>query len=463
MRGLPAGLAAAAAILAISACGPFTGDDEQKAEAPVAPLRVLEANPRYFADSSGKAVYLTGSHVWWSLVGDRSWKAQPCENSVEDFSFSEYLGRLVDYGHNFVRLWTLEVPSWEECGATVTVEPLPWLRTGPGEAVGGGSKFDLERHDPAYFDRLRERVETAAERGIYVSVMLFEGWGLQHHGDWRWASHPFNAANNVNGVNGDPNGDGTGTETHTLEIPAVTRIQEEYVRRVVDTVGSFDNVLYEIANESGSYSTDWQFHMIRFVKDLEARSDKSHPVGMTFQHAHGNNDTLAGSPADWISPGGQEYMTDPPAATGEKVSVSDTDHHCGVCGDGDFVWRSFLRGHNPIYMDPLDDDPARESARRAMGLARSYAERFDLARSHPQPEFSSTQYCLVVPDREFLVYQPGSGPFTVELGATARRYAVEWLETETGRRVEEAAVDASGTREFTPPVSGAALLYLHPA
>ncbi|MCI0541159.1 MAG: hypothetical protein L0Z50_38645, partial [Verrucomicrobiales bacterium] len=28
------------------------------------PLTVLKANPRYFTDGSGKAVYLTGSHNW---------------------------------------------------------------------------------------------------------------------------------------------------------------------------------------------------------------------------------------------------------------------------------------------------------------------------------------------------------------------------------------------------------------
>ena len=31
------------------------------------PLRVSTANPRYFTDGSGKAVYLTGSHTWASL------------------------------------------------------------------------------------------------------------------------------------------------------------------------------------------------------------------------------------------------------------------------------------------------------------------------------------------------------------------------------------------------------------
>src|SRR5687767_15407079 len=31
-------------------------------------LRVLPSNPRYFTDGSGRAIYLTGSHVWWNLA-----------------------------------------------------------------------------------------------------------------------------------------------------------------------------------------------------------------------------------------------------------------------------------------------------------------------------------------------------------------------------------------------------------
>jgi len=31
------------------------------------PLRLHPANPRYFADRHGRAVYLTGSHTWDTL------------------------------------------------------------------------------------------------------------------------------------------------------------------------------------------------------------------------------------------------------------------------------------------------------------------------------------------------------------------------------------------------------------
>ena len=40
----------------------------------------------------------------------------------------------------------------------------------------------------------------AGDLGIYAAVMLFEGWEIQFSDAWQ--NHPFNAANNVNGVEG---------------------------------------------------------------------------------------------------------------------------------------------------------------------------------------------------------------------------------------------------------------------
>ena len=131
--------------------------------------------------------------------------------------------------------------------AAPLLRPHPWLRPGPGTALDGKPKFDLESFDAAYFQRLRARTEAAARRGIYVSIMLFEGWGLSYAS---WDGHPFNVRNNVQGINGDPDGNGKGTETQALVVPEVTRIQEAYVRKVIDTVNDLDNVLLEISNES---------------------------------------------------------------------------------------------------------------------------------------------------------------------------------------------------------------------
>ena len=68
------------------------------------PLRVHAANPRYFADPSGRAVYLTGSHTW-AVVQDAGPHDPPAP-----LDWSAFLGTVRDHGHNFVRLWTWEHP-----------------------------------------------------------------------------------------------------------------------------------------------------------------------------------------------------------------------------------------------------------------------------------------------------------------------------------------------------------------
>lgn len=423
-------------------------------------LRVLQTNPRYFTDGSGRAVYLTGSHVWWNLVGSKTWRVNCKLGRVEPFRFDRYLDELTRRGHNFIRLWTIELTRWEECGDTVTVGPHPWLRTGPGRALDGFLKFDLTRPNPAYFQRLRRRVLAAGARGFYVSVMLFEGWGLQWQGAWRWRSHPFHLPNNVNGVEGDANRDGTGVEVNTLALPVVTRLQDAYVRRVLDAVNDLDNVLYEVANESGAYSTAWQYHVIDVVKRYMRRKRKLHPVGMTFQHAHGRNLTLYRSRADWVSPFGRAYLWDPPPGAGQKVVVMDTDHQCGGCGDPTFPWRSFLRGLNPIYMDEMDDEPRKIGIRSALGQTRRFAERVDLARMRPRLDLASTRYTLASHGREYLVYQPEDGPFTVDLRSTAASYSVEWFDPGRDRTARADEVRGGEVVTFKPPFRGQAVLYL---
>src|SRR6185503_18642135 len=115
--------------------------------------------------------------------------------------------------------------------------------------------------------------------------------------------------------------------------------------------------LYEISNESPSNSEQWQYHMINYVKSYEATKPKQHPVGMTWEWPGGNNNDLYNSPADWISLGGNVDLNTyvPPAATGNKVILADTDHLCGICGNHKWVWKSFTRGENPLFMDIYDD------------------------------------------------------------------------------------------------------------
>jgi hypothetical protein len=223
------------------------------------PLRVHPRNPRYFTDGSGKAIYLTGSHTWDSLQ-DSGTIGQP----LKRFDYKAYLDFLQSHHHNFIRLW-----AWEGGVNRSYYEPLCYRRTGPGIALDGKPKFDLRQFDAAYFERLRDRVASAGRRGIYVSIMLFQGWSIYNHGYGNpWPLHPFNKANNINGIDGDPDGDGEGKEVHTLQVPGITSLQKAYLRKVVDTVNGLDNVLYEVTNETAIFSKDWQYAMVRYLKRL---------------------------------------------------------------------------------------------------------------------------------------------------------------------------------------------------
>jgi len=490
------------------------------------PLVVSTRNPRYFTHTSGpragRAVYLTGSHIWNNLhdgMGPGPGRAA----EPERMDYQAYLRFLTERGHNFIRLWRWEQVLSQAAGGNyhLNMTPQPWSRTGPGTAKDGEPRFDLSRLDDGFFRRLRDRVEAAGEVGIYVGVMLFDGWALHlspppDHIE----GHPFHAANNINGV--------AATSIDDLQVlpldPAVLQIQEAYVRRVVDTLHDLPNVLWEVANESsgdGSVtdefaaflgmakapswgdSTAWQYSIIDLVKAHEAAQGYDpHPIGMTMQFPVAKqtevNAPLLGSGAEWISPGYDDeifaggghpmapgsppsrWYADPPIADGAKVVISDTDHYAPGQGDALWAWKSFLRGHHPILMDfgliaglePAAGPPAEtgvppfdhyEPARWAMGDTRRYAERVDLIEMRPRRDLASTGYALARPGSEYLVLEPeGDGhAFTVDLLAGA--YQVEWFAV--GTRETRAAgvldVESDGTVDFSSPFpSGPAVLYL---
>jgi hypothetical protein len=473
------------------AAGPERPAATRRQQQAPGPLRVHPVNPRYFTDGttlpdgSTKVAYLTGSHTWANLI-DRGPSDPP-----PAFDFAAYLDFLHKHNHNFIRLWGRQLSWYQNYGEEeLHAGPLAWQRTGPGRALDGKPKFDLSKLDPAYFERLRSRAKAAGERDIYVSIMLFGGHA---EAGPNWTGSPFHRDNNISGIDGDPNRDGSGWEIETLsKLPQpLADIQRAYVRKAVDTVSDLDNVLFEISNEGGKTSKEWQYELVRFIHAYERTLPKQHPVGMTagYWSAEENRALLEASPADWISylfemepPQGQEALSpnDPLVATGRKVSIQDSDHWWVVPLYGNaelgiaWVWKSFCRGHQPILMEHLPprsfvagdhplttDDPGYVASRVALGHTRRYAERIDLAAATPSKEIASTTYCLADPGREYLVFAPEGGSFTVDLSPAKGKLAVEWFDPTKDKTVPSGLVAGGQRREFQAPFPGAAVLYLH--
>jgi hypothetical protein len=450
-----------------------------RAKTATGPLRANPSNPRYFTDGSGKAIYLTGSHTWANLM-DRGQLNPP----AVAFDYTVYINWMVQHNFNFMRLWTAELPNAgpgpDYSEGNFVALPWRWRRTGPGLATDGKLKFDLTKLDQQYFNRMRARVITAGQNGIYVSVMLFNGF------EWQFDTNPkdgdpFISANNINGIDCP---EICPTDANVM-TEAVWTVETAYIRKIVDAVNDLDNVLYEVSNEAGSpYSDSWQLRVINYVKEYEVLKPKQHPVGMTFQWQGGSDLTLQDSPADWISPGSHV-----PPSDGHKVIINDTDHSFGYPEfkrDGQpaqraWVWENFTRGNNVAFMDPyltkwskrnyptgstadpdvgVQPDTYWNVIRDAMGSTLTYANRMNLVAMSPQNSLSDTGYCLANPGREYLVYQPLPKPFTLQL--PAGRYQFEWFNPATNLLAAIGEITAhGGGQTFTAPFAGDAVLYLH--
>jgi len=274
---------------------------------------------------------------------------------------------------------------------------LMCLIAGPSAAAEATGPLRVHPANPRYFT-------DGSGKAIYLTG--WNVWGNLQDGHFEqdgWVGHPFHKANNINGIDGDPDGDGNGNEVHTLQVPAITRLQEAYVRKVIATVNDLDNVLYEVANESNG-TPEWQYHVIDFIKRCELGKPKQHPVQMTGAGAIKTADLLASS-AEAIGPidDGVTSASGPPAADGKKVILADTDH-LGAIGmdrsmrahsdpaDVDktadvwrsWIWRSFTRGYKPALLIRGPGYGGGEAGMRTIGDTRRFAEKMDLAAMTPR-------------------------------------------------------------------------------
>jgi hypothetical protein len=432
------------------------------------PLKVLASNPRYFTNGNGKAILLAGSHTWSDLDDNGTTQPPPA------FNYNNYITFMVNHNFNFTRMWSwmLTNRNSQDAAENYTGAPYIWARPGPGTADDGQPQWDLTKLNQAYFDRLRARVIQAGNQGIYTSVMLFDGW------EWQFATqsndgNPFNSGNNVNSINC-----GGTCPTDNSQITAATwAVEQAYIQKVIDTVNDLNNVMYEVSNEAGSYSTSWQASVISFVKQYESTKPNQHPVGMTYQYEGGSDSTLYSSNADWVSPGTQL----PPPATGNKVIINDTDHSfyytemqsAGQNGQREWAWENFTYGNNLAFMDPYlvvwpgrnapsggNLDPYWNEIRNTLTDIRNYGSKIDLANMTPQGSLSTTGYCLAEPGVQYLVFNPFSGE-TITVQTVAGTYTYEWFNPTTHSLVSTGTVTVGSSGNFNASFSGDAVLWLH--
>ena len=466
-----------------------------QANPPIAGPLVASDNPHYFQDANGRALILNGSQSWNTLQ-DFGTGGEP---QVLDFdAFVKFLTR---HGHNFTLLWSVEMPKFCNHPNTIsppfppyTVRPLPWERTGPGMATDGGLKFDLTKFNQGYFERLRARVQALKDAGIYAGVYLFTGEYLLKY-RCSTDGYPLTGANNINGIDDGYESGKAGINAVTMTAPnAITRVQDAYVEKVIDTLNDLPNVLWIVSEEAPPNSTWWNNHQIAHIRAYESRKRHQHPIGYaTLTRAP--DAILYNSDADWVAP---QVRVSPTSSCGSgkpacKVNINDSDHsYWRIWRDTpqqnrSWAWENFMNGNQVLFMDPYRiyyprenrnlcispkdgvcaaPDARWDNLRDNLGYILKYSRELNLAQMIPRGSLASTGYCLASTPRlgtKYLVYAPAGGSFTVNLSALSNSTTlrVEWFNPSTGAAIAGKLIPGgSSSLTFSPPFSGDAVLYL---
>ena len=384
--------------------------------------------------------------------------------------FNRYLNFHKHWNHNFIRIW-----MWEHGGDTEAI----WEKDTNG-------KYDLSRLNQAYFDRMRSIIAAAESRDMYYTVMFFQGWsGTCDASAADWPYHPMHRDNNINGIDGDPDGTGYGARVHWQENPGLVRIHETYVKKLIDTLNDFDNLIWEIGNETIRSSIPFKAHIVQFIRDYESGKSKQHLI-LDGAREGADNPSIWITNPDIYTPcalkrwGSHEepYFTDPPVADEalRKVSILDNDHtgnhflRFTALDQRSWTWKAFTRGHHPVHMDCYDvfwdkarptpdhpvpgvaTNPHYDSQRKSMGDVLRFAEKMDIAAMLPVriPAICSTTFCLMNKGREYLAYQPETnGAIMLELPKGV--YEIESFDTMDNSVKTEKLEWDGGEKDFPKP------------
>ncbi len=220
----------------------FIRSDEFRQKNPGGSGMALSVSGNQFVNGSGQVVRLLGAIIccenakphWWPLV--------------DEASLQLFADNKLNYTHIRLGPFTL---AGEDDTNYVGYKTMP------------DGRVDLDQWNPDFWGRVRTVVFWARQRGIYVEVDLVDRWIRQHGEEDIPECDPWLAHNNIQGI------DAGGLKIFQRRPSA---IHERWVRKVIQEIGEFDNVIFQVGNEGfKSFSADWEVGVYQIVKDELAR------------------------------------------------------------------------------------------------------------------------------------------------------------------------------------------------
>jgi hypothetical protein len=427
-------------------------------------LQLHPANPHYLLFRGEPTVLITSAEHYGAVLN-------------LDFDYKRYLEELARCGLNLTRTFSgvyCESPnSFGIKNNTLAPQPgrllAPWARSDQPGYAGGGNKFDLDKWNPAYFDRLIDFVRQAGSNGVVVELVLF----CPFYEDEMWNLSPMKDSNNINGIGACPR-----TEVYTLQHKDLLDLHEALTREIVRQLKDFDNVYYEICNEPyfGGVTDDWQARIAATIQETEKDFPFQHLIAQNIA----NQSQKVTHPHPAVSIFNFHYAYPPDTvAMNWDLNRPIGDDETGFRGSTDFVYRregwSFILAGGAIYNNldysfspngyedgsaPIDAPGGGGAALRGqLRILKDFIYRFDFVRMTPDHQAVSglteatTAYTLSEPGKAYAVYLQGENPTELILELPNGTYLSEWIDTKTGLTQESPVFHHSGGKKgmLVPP------------
>jgi hypothetical protein len=229
-------------------------------------VQVYKKNPRYI-QYRGAPIFLVGCNQGWTV-----------SLQTQDHDYRHEFDELHKVGGNLVRITPFLPPTVDDPDRfNDQKNNYPWRREGQHYHL------DLERDggNPTFWNRLTDLVHYAYERDIIISFEFWDLYGpargpggnqnFQTPPGDRWSAHPFFPGNSPDLTGQDM----LPAQTHMKDISychTVTKgqyakalhFQEQYVRKMLDVLSPYPNVMYCMVNES-SAAKAWSDYWLTFT------------------------------------------------------------------------------------------------------------------------------------------------------------------------------------------------------
>jgi len=143
----------------------------------------------------------------------------------------------------------------------------PWQLSGKGKTTFGSPKFDLDKFDKSYFEKLLAVVKLVNSKGMIPIVGVFSEHGIDH--PLHWKGHPFHPQNNINQLS-LPERDAI---PEFFENEKALYYQTQYVNKLLKTLADTHYILLpfgEMKQSHDEYIKRW----LRLFTEYEKRTGK---------------------------------------------------------------------------------------------------------------------------------------------------------------------------------------------